>query len=131
MFYLRYHGYSAYFPLWALARYRNLVRQQRPHGAPRHVRPLGVVVGYRAEARGLGALISRVVCSGADPDRARTAARGLCGEGVAGLGRTSVSRAGWRRHLRPGDLLLPEAVILPDGRRTSRPILPGAAGCRG
>jgi squalene-hopene/tetraprenyl-beta-curcumene cyclase len=25
--YLRYHGYSAYFPLWALARYRNLMRQ--------------------------------------------------------------------------------------------------------
>ena len=26
VFYLRYHGYSAYFPLWALARYRTLVR---------------------------------------------------------------------------------------------------------
>jgi squalene-hopene/tetraprenyl-beta-curcumene cyclase len=25
-FYLRYHGYSKYFPLWALARYRNLRR---------------------------------------------------------------------------------------------------------
>ncbi|MGA7964483.1 MAG: squalene--hopene cyclase [Gammaproteobacteria bacterium] len=25
VFYLRYHGYSAYFPLWALARYRKLV----------------------------------------------------------------------------------------------------------
>lgn len=25
VFYLRYHGYSAYFPLWALARYRRLV----------------------------------------------------------------------------------------------------------
>ena len=25
-FYLRYDGYSAYFPLWALARYRNLIR---------------------------------------------------------------------------------------------------------
>ncbi len=24
VFYLRYHGYSAYFPVWALARYRNL-----------------------------------------------------------------------------------------------------------
>ncbi|MDX1710392.1 MAG: squalene--hopene cyclase [Rhodovibrionaceae bacterium] len=24
VFYLKYHGYSAYFPLWALARYRNL-----------------------------------------------------------------------------------------------------------
>ena len=26
VFYLRYHGYAAYFPLWALARYRNLIR---------------------------------------------------------------------------------------------------------
>ena len=26
VFYLNYHGYSAYFPLWALARYRNLLR---------------------------------------------------------------------------------------------------------
>jgi squalene-hopene/tetraprenyl-beta-curcumene cyclase len=26
VFYLKYHGYSAYFPLWALARYRNLLR---------------------------------------------------------------------------------------------------------
>ena len=26
VFYLKYHGYAAYFPLWALARYRNLKR---------------------------------------------------------------------------------------------------------
>jgi squalene-hopene/tetraprenyl-beta-curcumene cyclase len=26
---LRYHGYRAYFPLWALARYRNLQRGNR------------------------------------------------------------------------------------------------------
>jgi squalene-hopene/tetraprenyl-beta-curcumene cyclase len=24
VFYLRYHGYAKFFPLWALARYRNL-----------------------------------------------------------------------------------------------------------
>ena len=30
VFYLRYHGYRRYFPLWALARYRNLtVRNDR------------------------------------------------------------------------------------------------------
>jgi squalene-hopene/tetraprenyl-beta-curcumene cyclase len=29
VFYLRYHGYRAYFPLWALARYRNLRRDNR------------------------------------------------------------------------------------------------------
>jgi squalene-hopene/tetraprenyl-beta-curcumene cyclase len=27
VFYLKYHGYSSYFPLWALARYRNLLNQ--------------------------------------------------------------------------------------------------------
>ena len=35
VFYLRYHGYSAYFPLWALSRYRNLRRGKRlttPYG---------------------------------------------------------------------------------------------------
>jgi squalene-hopene/tetraprenyl-beta-curcumene cyclase len=26
IFYLRYHGYSAYFPVWAIARFRNLMR---------------------------------------------------------------------------------------------------------
>lgn len=30
VFYLRYHGYSAYFPLFALARYRNLVIRDQP-----------------------------------------------------------------------------------------------------
>jgi squalene-hopene/tetraprenyl-beta-curcumene cyclase len=30
VFYLRYHGYRAFFPLFALARYRNLVDRRRP-----------------------------------------------------------------------------------------------------
>ena len=29
VFYLKYHGYSLYFPLWALARYRNLLGEKR------------------------------------------------------------------------------------------------------
>ena len=29
VFYLRYHGYSKFFPLWALARFRNLMRSNR------------------------------------------------------------------------------------------------------
>jgi squalene-hopene/tetraprenyl-beta-curcumene cyclase len=29
VFYLRYHGYRKFFPLWALARYRNLVRSRQ------------------------------------------------------------------------------------------------------
>jgi squalene-hopene/tetraprenyl-beta-curcumene cyclase len=31
VFYLRYHGYSKYFPLWALARYRRLARTNSRH----------------------------------------------------------------------------------------------------
>jgi squalene-hopene/tetraprenyl-beta-curcumene cyclase len=31
VFYLKYHGYCAYFPLWALATYRNLSRSGAPH----------------------------------------------------------------------------------------------------
>ena len=30
VFYLRYHGYSTYFPVWALTRYRNLVNGNVP-----------------------------------------------------------------------------------------------------
>jgi squalene-hopene/tetraprenyl-beta-curcumene cyclase len=33
VFYLRYHGYRAYFPLWALARYRRLRRANSPRVA--------------------------------------------------------------------------------------------------
>jgi squalene-hopene/tetraprenyl-beta-curcumene cyclase len=29
VFYLRYHGYSKFFPLWALARYRTLTRESK------------------------------------------------------------------------------------------------------
>jgi squalene-hopene/tetraprenyl-beta-curcumene cyclase len=31
VFYLKYHGYSAYFPLWALAAYRTLTRRGFAH----------------------------------------------------------------------------------------------------
>jgi squalene-hopene/tetraprenyl-beta-curcumene cyclase len=31
VFYLKYHGYCAYFPLWALSVYRNLVRPGAAH----------------------------------------------------------------------------------------------------
>ena len=31
VFYLRYHGYRAFFPLWALARYRNLKQGNATH----------------------------------------------------------------------------------------------------
>ena len=78
------------------------------------MRPLGVVVGYRAEARCLLGRDLRVLCSGADPERARAAARRLCDEGVAGLVSFGLA-GGLAAALAPGDLLLPKAVVLPDG----------------
>ncbi|HKT66632.1 MAG TPA: hypothetical protein VJR91_23935, partial [Burkholderia sp.] len=33
IFYLKYHGYTAYFPLWALARYRRLAGGAASAGA--------------------------------------------------------------------------------------------------
>jgi adenosylhomocysteine nucleosidase len=80
------------------------------------VRPLGVVVGYRTEARCLVGPDLRVVCSGVDADRARTAARRLCDDGVSGLVSFGLA-GGLAADLAAGDLLLPEAVILPTGGR--------------
>jgi squalene-hopene/tetraprenyl-beta-curcumene cyclase len=31
VFYLRYHGYAKFFPVWALARYRSMIRSSDPH----------------------------------------------------------------------------------------------------
>ena len=74
---------------------------------------LGVVVGYRAEASCLASEL-RVLCSGADAGRARTLARGLRDEGVSGLLSFGLA-GGLVADLAPGDLLLPETVVMPDG----------------
>lgn len=74
---------------------------------------VGVVVGYRAEARCLSPEL-RILCSGADPARARAAASRLHEQGVAGLVSFGLA-GGLAPGLAPGDLLLPEAVVLPDG----------------
>ena len=36
VFYLKYHGYDKYFPLWALARYYNLLAKETTHGSGHH-----------------------------------------------------------------------------------------------
>ena len=58
VFYLRYHGYAKFFPLWALARYRNLksanttLRSGRDVSEAREHRGFVIAVcGLRAEAR--------------------------------------------------------------------------------
>jgi adenosylhomocysteine nucleosidase len=82
------------------------------------VRPLGVVVGYRGEARCLVGPDLRVLCSGADPERARMATRRLCDQGAAGLVSFGLA-GGLAADLAPGDLLLPQAVVLPGGGRVA------------
>lgn len=74
---------------------------------------LGIVVGYRAEADCLAPGL-QVLCSGADTERARAAVLRLRSEGVAGLVSFGLA-GGLVAELAPGDLLLPHAVILPDG----------------
>ena len=91
VFYLRYHGYPKFFPLWALARYRNLRRSQRPARRPRHVMILAVT-GLQRERRiarrprRRGRRRRRRSCapgSGARPARCRQA-RGIISIGIAG-----------------------------------------------
>jgi adenosylhomocysteine nucleosidase len=76
---------------------------------------IGVVAGYRGEARCLFPEL-RVSCSGADAERARAAALRLHDEGVVALVSFGLA-GGLAPDLVPGDLLLPEAVVLPDGRK--------------
>ncbi|MEM7021210.1 MAG: hypothetical protein AAF637_01325 [Pseudomonadota bacterium] len=76
---------------------------------------LGIVTGYRGEARCLSTRLN-VLCSGADSGRARAAARQLHGEGVGGLVSFGLA-GGLVPDVDPGDLLLPVAVVTPDGDR--------------
>jgi hypothetical protein len=50
VFYLRYHGYSKFFSLWALARYRNLKDRQYARGGVRDV--VGGAAGQKLSACG-------------------------------------------------------------------------------
>jgi adenosylhomocysteine nucleosidase len=77
------------------------------------VRAIGIVTGSRAEARCLPAIEGRIACSGADAARARRQAERLAAE-VAGLASFGLAGA-LAPNLKPGDLLLPQEVIAPDG----------------
>jgi adenosylhomocysteine nucleosidase len=76
--------------------------------------PVGVVTGLRAEARCLRGLAVRVACSGGSAERARAEAARLVAEGAAALVSFGLA-GGLAPELRPGDLLLPEAVLSPHG----------------
>ena len=74
VFYLRYHGYPKFFPLWALARYRNLKAGNTRSCRVRHVSNASdilVVTGATFEADIAAGDGVTTICSGADPVRLR------------------------------------------------------------
>jgi adenosylhomocysteine nucleosidase len=75
---------------------------------------VGVVTGLRAEARCLRRLKVRVLCSGGSAERARAVVAALVVGRVAGLVSFGLA-GGLAPDLRPGDLLLPDAVVTPEG----------------
>lgn len=86
---------------------------------------VGLVTGLRGEAACVAAAPGIVVlCAGPGPSRAAAAARRLLDEGATILVSFGVAGA-LARIVQPGDLLLPEAVVLADGSR-----LPVAADLR-
>jgi adenosylhomocysteine nucleosidase len=85
-------------------------------------RRVAVITGLRAEARCLRGLDVAVAYSGGSSERARSEAARLVAEGASGLVSFGLA-GGLVPELRPGDLLLPEAVLSPDGRGV--PIDPG------
>ena len=77
---------------------------------------VGVITGLRAEARCLHGLDVLVGCSGARPARARAEAARLLAEGAVGLVSFGLA-GGLSPALAPGDLVLADVVVLPDGER--------------
>jgi adenosylhomocysteine nucleosidase len=75
----------------------------------RHAATIGVVTGFRAEARCLRGLDMRIACSGGSAELARSEAERLVAEGAAALVSCGLA-GGLAPELRPGDLLLPESV---------------------
>lgn len=79
---------------------------------------LGAVVGYQAEAACLAQVDAHVLCSGANSNRARAAAENLHARGVSAFLSFGLA-GGLVSGLKPGMLLVPQEVVLADGRRVS------------
>lgn len=96
--------------------------------ASRHHRQIGIVTGLAAETRiarrALAGSFSeteiedRLVCAAAKPARARASAEQLCDAGARALLSFGVA-GGLDEGLSPGDLVLADRVILPDGQTVS------------
>ena len=87
---------------------------------------LGIVTGLAAEAACIRRAAARlpleqeplIYCAGASAARAREGAEHLIAEGARGLMSFGIAGA-LAPNLKPGDLVLAEAVIAPDGRRSA------------
>jgi adenosylhomocysteine nucleosidase len=76
---------------------------------------IGILTGLRSEARCVPPAARRLIVStGGDPERARHAARAFVEQGASGLLSFGIA-AGLGPEARPGDLLLPETVVLSGG----------------
>ena len=102
VFYLRYHGYARFFPLWALARYRNLHPVERAPGPLRHVntraelaRPVVAVTGLAVEARIAAGTGVRAIAGGGSARRLLAAL-----ERALARGRTRGHELRYRRRTR-------------------------------
>jgi adenosylhomocysteine nucleosidase len=76
---------------------------------------VAVVTGLLVEARCLRGLKVRTACSGGSAERARAEAMRLIADGATALVSFGLA-GGLAPELRPGDLVLPETVRLPEGQ---------------
>jgi adenosylhomocysteine nucleosidase len=90
--------------------YKTLERPAGPAG-----KMIGIVTGLRSEAGCVPPAADRhIVSTGGDAERARQAASALIEQGARGLLSFGLA-GGLGQELHPGDLLLPEVVVLPRG----------------
>src|SRR5688572_24956866 len=105
---------------------QGLLEAARPRGRVMDGACVGIITGSAAEAGCLprGAARAgwsaphrvRVFCSGADPARAEAGALGLIEDGATALVSFGLA-AGLAPIIRPGELLVAESVVTPDGEK--------------
>ena len=135
MFYLRYHGYAKFFPLWALARYRNLKAGNSPSVAIRHVTGFACIVcrviavtGLAFEARIAAGAGVTVILAGDERAAATAVAATRCSRADASGIISFGSAGGLDPDLEPGDWIVADAII-DGGDGALQPIRPGRRIC--
>ena len=124
VFYLKYHGYNKYFPLWALARYRNELRGRRGYANSLPVK-IGILVPLPQELKSLTPqriqwgnfinisehiLVGRTGIGQSNTLRAVNQLLSFGVDHLIGWGTT----AGLSPTAIEGDLLIPDAIMIGD-----------------